>query len=292
MAETAEHSTSEVLEEFAEGNLKGIYGDIKATFRVPIVNLVFRVLATEPDFLGTAWRQLHTNLQTVYCEEQADLIRSVAVQAVSAMGSAPGSGGADTDAVLQVFHYVNPKVLLAVGALRAASSGQYPKLAELPAAQKRQIRSGVPSSMPATITMVDPASAEPAVRAIFQDIQSTLALPAVNSDYRALACWPEYLQVAWQSLKPLVTTPEYRQAQRDLRRMVEEVILALPFRMDINPHTLRHCGLSERQLDWIRSTLDAYYALLPGLVLNIAYLTVGSMGAETAARSPFPAETL
>jgi len=292
MTETAEHSASEILEEFAEGNLKGIYSDIKATFRVPIVSLVFRVLATEPDFLGIAWRQLHTNLQTVYCEEQADLIRSFAVQAISAMGSGPGSSGSDTDAVLRIFHYVNPKLLLAVGALRVASSGQYPKLAELAAMQKRQIRSGVPSSMPATIAMVDPASAEPAMSALFHDIQSTLTLPAVNSDYRALACWPEYLQSAWQSLKPLVATPEYRRAQRDLRRMVDEAILALPFRMDINPHTLRHCGLSERQLDWTRSTLDAYYALLPGLVLNIAYLTAGSIGADAASRSPFPAETL
>src|SRR5205085_1790875 len=109
--------TTEVLEEHAEGNVKGIYEEIKKTFRVPLVNLVFRVLAGYPDYLQVAWRQLQPNVQTVFFERRADEVRRYAVEAMSSLGTAPQPVEREQIApVLHVFHYVNPKLLLAVGA--------------------------------------------------------------------------------------------------------------------------------------------------------------------------------
>jgi hypothetical protein len=193
----------------------------------------------------------------------------------------------DARAALCVFHYINPKLLLAVVAIRAATNGQEPKLQEIPDQEKRQIPSGVPEGA-ATISMVDPDTAGEDVTSVFDDIRQTLNVSVINSDYRALAQWPGYLDRGWSALKPVTQRPEYRQVQRDLRRAAEEAVAALPYRMELNPHTLRQAGHSEQQIDGIRSVVNEFYGLLPGLVANTAYLSIGAEGAAEAAKSPFP----
>lgn len=289
MVSTDAHPAAAVLEDNETPVIKRVYGDITSALRVPIVDLVFRVLATYPDYLQLAWRQIQPNVQTVYFERRADTIRAAAVEGVTAIaGSAPPAlpDPAIAD-VLRVFHYVNPKLLIALTAIRAGTNGQYPKLEELPRDDKRQIPTGMPEGMPA-ITLVDPAIAPDEVRAVFDDIRATLGTDVLNSEYRALAQWPGYLVDSWQALKPVIATPEYRGLVRGLRLMAEESILVLPFRVELTPHTLRLCGLSETDIDAVRATVDRFYRLLPGLIANIAFLSAGALGKEEALRSPYP----
>jgi hypothetical protein len=49
---------------------------------------------------------------------------------------------------------------------------------------------------------------------VFRDIKKTLGLSQINSDYRTLALWPDYLEAAWKGLKPVTQSDEYRQAAR------------------------------------------------------------------------------
>jgi serine/threonine protein phosphatase PrpC len=275
---------TEVSEESAEGPVKQIYADIKDTLRVPIVNLVFRTLATHPDYLQLAWNQLKPNARIALFERSAGEIRRSAVEAVVGLGQAPRPEAEEAIAALKVFHYVNPKLLLAVAALRASTSGQYPKVEELPDEDKRQTRLGAPDQA-VLPPPVDPSTASERVSSIFADIRSTLDLAVVNSDYRALANWPDYLERAWNSLKPITQLPEYDRMSRDLKVMAEETALVLPFRMETNPYVLRLCGLSEDDIDEVRGILDQFYRLLPGLILNIAFLTIGAIGREAALAS-------
>lgn len=289
MAITGLSRLPEVAEEDAPAPIKAIYDDVRATLRVPMVNLIFRVLAGQPDYLHLAWRQLKPNAATVFFEESADVIRARAVDGVAGLATPPGAEPAAVANALRIFHYVNPKLLLAVAALRAATSGQYPQLEELPAGAKRQIAPGVPEGASAPAT-VDPSSASPAVAALFDDITSTLGLPVVNSDYRALAAWPSYLESAWTALKPLTQRAEYLALNRDLRAMADEAVMVFPFRIETNPHTLRHCGLSERDIDTVRFTLDQFYRLLPGLIVNVSFFAAGAFDRDAARTSPFPSK--
>jgi hypothetical protein len=286
MVQADAHSAAEVLEADASPAVKRVYEDIRAALRVPLVNLVFRDLARYPDFLELAWRQLHPNMQTVYAERQADGIRARAVDGVAALGAAPSLDNAQARATLSVFHYVNPKLLIAVAALRAAVGGQYPKLEELPAGAKRQIPAGLPEGAP-EIRMVDPAAEGPA-REVLAEIREATGVQIVNSDYRALAQWPEYLTEAWGALRSLMATDGYRSITRELRLMAERSILGLPFRIEVNPHVMRLCGLDESEIDDIRATLDRYHRALPGLIANVSYLSAGAVGPERARQSPFP----
>jgi hypothetical protein len=133
MVQANAHPATEVLEDNATPEVKRVYDDIKTALRVPLVDLVFRDLARYPDFLTVAWRQLHPNVQSIYFERQADRVRARAVDAVATWSSAPAAPDDELRATLEVFHYVNPKLLIAVAALRAAVGGKYPKLVELPA---------------------------------------------------------------------------------------------------------------------------------------------------------------
>lgn len=286
---SAAHAASEVLEEDATGNIKGVYNDIRSALRSPFVPDVFLALATEPDYLQIAWRQLHTNAQTVYFERCADELRARAVKAAAGLIPTPTAPPTEATGVLQTFHYVVPKVLLAVTALRVATTGQRPKLVDLPAEDKRRVASGVPEGMSApSVVALD--HVEPRVAAVFEDIRATLGVRSVDSEFRAIATWPEYFELAWRNFKAIQEHADYRRLRRDLIRMADEAVLAFPFRLDLSPHTLRHCGLTESSLDAIRSTLDRFQLLLPLLALGTASLASGALGVETASASPFPGQ--
>ncbi|MGH2448483.1 MAG: halocarboxylic acid dehydrogenase DehI family protein [Chloroflexota bacterium] len=282
---------AEVAEAEAEGKVKATYEDIKSTLRVPVVNLVFRLLAAHPDFLETGWVELKPNAQTVFFEQQADAIRAVAVDAVAGLGQAPAAPDDEARKVLAVFHYINPKLLLAVGALRAATRGQQPKLSVLSADQKRQITPGIPSGAPARIELVDATNAVPPLSVVFADIQTSLGVDVINTDYRALANWPAYFEQAWAAVKAILDEPEYQRALWEMRQYVEEAVVALPYRMDLNPHVLRQAGLGESDLEAVQDILTSFYRLLPGLIANVAFLAAGAVGSD-GGRSPFPATVL
>jgi hypothetical protein len=280
----------EVPEAEAEGKIKGIYDEIKETLRAPTVSLVFRVLATEPDYLQLAWKALKPNVQTAFFEARADELRRMAVDAVATWGGAPAIGDAPEVAdAIRVFHYLDPKLLLAVGALRAASTGQQPRLVELPLEEKRQIKRGVPPDMP-RLEPTEHDSIGGEMRTILGDIRTTLGVHVADSEYEALARWPSYLTRAWAGIKPLSARPEFSSLVRDLRRARSEAIVALPFRMDIGPHWLRRVGLSEVRIDRVHQMLRQFDDTLPGTVASMAYLAVGALGRDRAAVSPYPAD--
>ncbi len=291
MASTIAELTSEVPESEASGPVKRTYDEIKQTLRTPVVSPVFRVLATNSDFLQLAWRQLHPNMQTTYIEMRADGIRRTAAETVSALGQAPTSGNDEVTAALKTLHYVIPKVFLAVSALRSAVNGQYPKLSEIPAAEKRQIASGIPEGAP-SIQAVNRELLSDPVRSRLDDIQTTLGLEPASDEFRILAAWPDYLETAWNALGPVMAAPGYVALTRELRRQAEEAILTLPFRVEINPHIMRLCGLDEREIDQIRATLNAYARSLPGLIGSMAFLAAGALGKEAAMQSPYPVKVL
>jgi hypothetical protein len=281
-------ATMEVPEAEAEGKIKDAYADIKATFRVPIVPALFRSLAVYPDYLLMAWRVLKPNAQTVFFESAADRLRRTAVEAVGQTRAGSASPvDADLRGATRVLHYATPKHFLAAAALRAASTGQQPKLTELPRDEKRQISPGIPEGV--SLTPPPPEEVDARAASSLEDLAQTLGLARTVSDLKVLARWPAALAEQGQTWKSVANGPEYRRVLRDVRRVADEAITALPFRMDVYPHALRHAGLSERDIDEIRGLLTAYCQELPALVVGIASVSVGIEGRDRAMESPFPA---
>ena len=278
----------EVSEAEAQGHIKDTFQDIKATFRTPYVSPVFRALAVYPDYLVIGWRTLKPNAQTVFFERYADEIRSRAAESVSTWESDLWPPREDeTKRIIRILHYAVPKQFLATEALRSATNGQQPMLAQLPPAEKRQIAPGIPPDAD-ELGPPDPAQVDERAQPLLDDMARTLGLPFADGDFGILAQWPDYLLSAWQVWRPNIAKPHYRQLELELRRLAGETLSTLPFRMEIYPHALRNAGLSEQQLDGVRATLDSFSRALPGLVAYSAFLRIAADGKESGRESPFP----
>lgn len=77
----------EISESDAAGSVAEVYEDIRAVTQLPLVNLVYRYLATEPGRLEAAWRELRPNLVDPGTIEAAE---AIAAAARSDAGALPG----------------------------------------------------------------------------------------------------------------------------------------------------------------------------------------------------------
>jgi len=120
------------------------------------------------------------------------------------------------------------------------------------------------------LVLMEPHHAERQLQALYDDLKSTIGLPFLNTDYRALARWPSYFDVAWRSLKPLIGTPAYDEAVERVHKKAVALVLALP-----NPGQLTRARLvaAANEDTGAESVLDVvrlFQWLLPGLVVNVA----------------------
>jgi hypothetical protein len=291
MTNPTAHPAASVLEDQTDEKFRDLYEDIKSTLRVPFVGPVFRRLAAGfPRYVELAWRQLQPNAHTVYFERASDDLRALAATGMAKLGASPtGSDEPEIGGIIQLYHYANPKYLLAVAAIRAATNGQAPRLQVLPLQERRQIKSGIPPEVAAP-ALIDAETVDDRVRSLLDELQSAFGGSEPGPEYLALARWPEYLETACRSLQAAMKTSDYALLQRDLHRMADQAVTALPFRLELSPHTLRHAGISELDLDAIRAILNQFYAVLQKQALNVALLSVGCSGRDGATRSPFPAD--
>jgi hypothetical protein len=94
-----------------------------------------------------------------------------------------------------LYHYINPKLLLFTSSIKLALDGE-------PIGQKsvdshlELITRGAPAKM-YPMEMVAEKPQDKRLRDLFDDIKQTLSLSSINSDYRTLALWPDYLAAAW-----------------------------------------------------------------------------------------------
>lgn len=276
----------------AKGNIERVYHEIRQVLRVSGVNLNFRTWAGYGQFLPVMWDAIRANLETRIFEDAADQVRAEAVGLAGRLGrldirSRLSLGESQSYQVLKaldLYHYINPKLLVLTSAVRLALVGQGIRDA---AAQMdvELIERGVPAHM-YPMEMVSDKPDDELVKKTFKDIRRTLSLPSINSDYRTLALWPDYLVAAWSSLKPIIQRGGYRQASDELRETARKLALRLPYAIDLSMEKIKEIGEDEEVLD----KTESFEMLLPGLIINIALLELDWHSAEALSPTPFPAE--
>lgn len=120
------------------------------------------------------------------------------------------------------------------------------------------------------VSMVDASQPPEGIAPIFDDIKRTLGLPLVNSDYRALASWPNYLRHAWDDLKPTIASPAYQQARDQLAIAAWDAVDAFGAPVRLSTQVLVREGIPESEIDNAVQVAQLFSGLLPGLILNIA----------------------
>ena len=195
-----------ITEAEAEGPVAALYADIRHTLGVPVVNLIWRHLATFPGGLEWAWRSVRPLHIEGRAEAGAALIRDRLVLPnippwPPEVLAAAGLDTADLDmitAVLASYDRGNTLNLSALGALALAAAGE----------EGDGGLSGTPAD-PVTATLpplLDVADMDAPVR----DLVFRLNMLGERDEgrilaslYRHLAHWPAFLALAWTVLAPL-----------------------------------------------------------------------------------------
>jgi hypothetical protein len=123
------------------------------------------------------------------------------------------------------------------------------------------------------------------LRRLFQDILKTLGPPSLPGEYRALALWPEYLEAAWERLKPWMGREEFQQACERVRQVAEQRARELPYRVELPRLSVE--GLYTDVEKVVRVT-EQFEKRLPLQVVNVALLA--QEVPELELRRPFATE--
>lgn len=189
-----------IPEEEADKELDGIFHEIKQVFRVTGVNLNFRTWATYSKFFLVLWKSIRPVAETRLFEESSDHIRALAVrlaEKLPRLDAATSVGLGDSQifqiqGALDLYYCINPKLQVIWSVVEYAC--QHPTISAFQSQRQDHelITRGIPLRM-YPMEMIDEAPDDATLRRTFRDIQRTLGLPGINSDYRTLALWPEYL---------------------------------------------------------------------------------------------------
>jgi hypothetical protein len=272
-----------VPEAEASGRTLEIFQEIKQSLGVPHVNLIFQAYAPYPRFLDLMWRSLHPAIETreffraserlgaeAYTRAHNYFVVPDMCDPIRAINFSSGAQHELTDTV-ELFHYNNPPLLLIAAVLMQGF--------EDGPANRRTVESGadhpVFARKPTTIT--DGAAPAP-IRKVYDDIKRTLGVSFVNTDYQAFARWPDFLNLYWSALKPVVSSPLYGENKHGVRESALAHAADLPNAPQLSVELMQESGLNDEEISAAINITEDFLDTLSGLLLNIAFAKIGLEG--------------
>lgn len=280
-----------VSEVEASGDLERVYHEIRQTLRVTGVNLIFRKWGAQQGLLPAIWRAMQPIAELAAFESAADQLRREAAELAREVGRLDAASAAQlgesqafqVQRALELYHYINPKLLLFNAVVRLALAEE--RSANAGESSGEVVEAGWPSGM-YPMEMEDEQPEDARLQEVFSDIKQTLGLEIINSDYRTLALWPDYLTAVWQRLKPLVQLPHYEQVTGRLREAAQQQALSLPHPAGLSRQLLSSAGIDASAA---AESSQKFEQLLPGLIINVALCLQDWRSLDEMAHSPFPA---
>jgi len=280
----------------ATGAERGLYEDVRRTFRAPFVNWILRTLtANDPAFTRYLWGQVKPLFETRAFARVSVEYRDAVLSALEVDEPIPTFRRAETDlspaeyrelrGQVATFDVVAPRlaVLFEVAdrtlsgdarppAEAAASATDYEATAPFPAWLDRDR-----GAEPTMVDAVPESLAETAdgIRAFhgFDD-----SLPSI---YRCLAQWPGYLAPAWDALAPRFASSAFDEAVTAAGGLVETHVDGVAYQPRLSPEALRSAGFGEETVEAAQGLFRTFNTgpvetVLPALPVWAA--TVGVVG--------------
>lgn len=213
----------EIMPDDAGDRIRPVYDDIQSSLRVPFVNLIFRVLANFPDYFVPAWQDIAPIVRSAAFEQASDQLRArAALERMPGKADFPVKIESELRAFNDTIHYVLPKLLLVATLLDEGDAQPN----ERPVGASAELPLGIAEGA-AKVGMVDPKHAQEPVARLFDRIKAAHGHPLVSSYFRALAQWPEALQLIWAELEPIVGSQPYERRKSALIAFAETEAQAL-----------------------------------------------------------------
>jgi hypothetical protein len=206
-------SINPVPEFLAEGRTKELYEDTKQVLQVPWMGVVTMALAHYLEFYDVLWKAARPILESDQAVKACQTLRSEIEAEVSRLnppdrqanlmelGYAPREIDNIKDTV-EVFSHGNfLYTMMATLSRLALEQGEFPAPSDARPAVGRHA-----PSVQVPFVLMEEHHADDQTRDVYASIRTTLGLPFVNTDYRGLARWPTYFQLAWGDLSPQIQT--------------------------------------------------------------------------------------
>lgn len=272
-----------VPESQAQGQTASIYREMKDALGIPHIDGVYQAVAAYPQFLQLHWEGMRPIVSSQEFFNLAGRLRADSYTRMHGYFEIPDlcdqisnmqfSAGAreELTAVVDLYNYCSPLELLMIAAQFQAfdsAVGQYGTETR-PAEHPHFSRSPVPVSE-------DDASS--ALRRCFDDIKRSLGLPFVPSFYQCTARWPDFLQLLWDSLRPIVRSPVYEGCHYGSRETAFALVREFPRTVELNIAQLAEAGISDEDIGSIVRIMELFVSSLSATVLNVAAAKIALEG--------------
>lgn len=267
-----------VPEYLAEPDLRELYEDTKAVLRVPWMGVVTMAYAHYREFYKILWTGLKPLCAGVPFVETSNRLRRFVEEEVATLDPPPIA------ARLAAAGYASREVDDIRALIEVFSSGNFPYLlfATITRCLLEGAEIGVPGGASPAVTAHEPRTQAPLVlmephhvdaptRSIYEDVKTTLELPFVNTDYRALARWPSYFAIAWHDLKQAAVSPVHEALAQAVHDRAVDAVRTLPNPRGVISSAIREAAATDASVDEVLQMSRLFQWLLPGLVINVAY---------------------
>jgi hypothetical protein len=171
--------------------------------------------------------------------------------------------------IVELFTNVNPKLAILAAAVEAALRGMpIGGIGTKGPHREREVKR--PQEFRGVrVSLVEERDAPPRVRAIYEDMRATLGLPFIETEYRAMASYPDWLEVWWRDCKPCSEGDQYRRLSAELARAAAEAAKLLPHRLYLSDALLESCEIDATQRADLQRNTAVFAQTLPGLMINL-----------------------
>ncbi len=264
---------------------------IREALRSPYLPSSITALADAEGYLETIWPHISSSLDTAGWIGSALYVADMALDTVERVyepiltlddladaGLSEGNRS-DLAEMVDVFHYVQPQVLLLLAALAEAFErdevGGHGKVEPRPTTPRetRHRAISIPWASPDTPPL--------------PEVVEVLGVDEPPDLYRALASYPKYLETAWQELQHLAAFPEFRRRGRALYFYARSGARFLAEPLSANPTALRKAGLSDGAIETARATIDQ---ALPATAMMVMHAEAVRASLRIASREVVQAE--
>ena len=242
-------TTAQVYDHEATGWQRGLYDDVKRTFRAPFINWVFRTaMANEPAFLRYAWGQVapifDTRAFAAFSVDYRDAVLTaleVPVHDSREFGLRPPEYR-ELQGQLATFDVVGPRLAVLFRTLASTLSGErvggvaggVDSTAPYPAGLDRD-RGREPTMLGPDET---PTGAEETLAAVRDAHDLGDGVPSI---YRCLAQWPAALDAGWAAVT--ADDDALATAREEADELVDDFVGRLAYTPRTTPADLRSAGL-------------------------------------------------
>lgn len=247
--------------------------------RAPFVPGPLAELARCGEYLALVWPQIAPSVETAGFLGSALYMADMALDAVEAVyqpilsrrslldGALEARDLPRLEATLDVFHWYQPQLLLALSAL--AEGWDAPRVGGQGRPEPREDSVRERAHLETVVDLALPAAGP------LPEIALALQVDAPPDLYRAIAVWPGYLQVAWDELQHLVTYPLFRQRGRALYFYARSSTRFLATPIEVSRQALLVRGAREHDLDRAKAVLDAALPVLAMMMMHCCAMRVG-----------------